>query len=117
MSNLKRIIVGFVRRFGFKVRGPITHVVAFAIVKGAENDVINAFRVLANAVPQVCTFEYGPNTSTEGLNQGCTHLFTLTFASDEDLQVYLPHRLHDQFKLFIKTLVTKAVVFDYKASK
>ncbi|MDO1502682.1 Dabb family protein [Winogradskyella maritima] len=36
-------------------------------------------------------YEWGTNNSPEGLDKGFTHAFFLTFKSEEDRAIYLPH--------------------------
>jgi hypothetical protein len=53
--------------------------------------------------------------SPEGLNDGFTHCFTLTFAQAEDRDAYLVHPAHQQFVATLKPALAKSLVLDYWA--
>jgi hypothetical protein len=54
--------------------------------------------------------------SPEGLDQGFTHIFTLTFASKEALEKnYLHEPVHQEFVAMLDGLLEKALVVDYLA--
>jgi hypothetical protein len=54
--------------------------------------------------------------SPEGLDQGFTHIFTLTFASKEALEKqYLHEPAHQVFVAMLDGLLEKALVVDYLA--
>jgi hypothetical protein len=59
------------------------------------------FRDLASLVGQVpglLDFSGGAYSTTEGLNQGFTHGFVMTFADEASRDGYLPHPLHEFVK-------------------
>ncbi|MCL4160783.1 UNVERIFIED_CONTAM: hypothetical protein GTU68_034396 [Idotea baltica] len=58
-------------------------------------------------------FEWGTNNSPEGLDQGFTHIFTLTFDSEEGREVYLPHPAHKAFGEGLGPILDKVLVLDY----
>ena len=66
------------------------HIVIFKFKDGAPADkvrgVVEAFNALPGKLPAIKAFEWGTNVSPEGLDQGFTHIFTLTFASKETLE-------------------------------
>ena len=88
---------------------PYRHVVFFkfkdtatpAEVQGIEN----AFIELAKKVNTVTAFEWGTNVSPEGLNDGFTHCFLVTFKDKAGLEVYLPHPEHSAFVAKLKPLL------------
>ena len=98
----------------------LRHVVLFkfkdtssaADVKKVED----AFRALAGKLPIIKSFEWGKNNSPENLNQGLTHCFLVTFASEKDRDVYLPHPEHQAFVEILKPHLDKVTVIDYWAS-
>lgn len=75
--------------------------------------VIDAFRNLQNEIEGIENFEYGVNTSPEGLNQGLTHAFVLTFHSDAARDAYLPHPAHAAFGAILGPHLDKVTVIDY----
>ncbi|MCX6848710.1 MAG: Dabb family protein [Verrucomicrobia bacterium] len=98
---------------------PYRHVVFFkfkdsatpAEVKGIEN----AFIELTKKVNTVTAFEWGTNVSPEGLNDGFTHCFLVTFKDKAGLDVYLPHPEHSAFVAKLKPLLDKVCVVDFVA--
>jgi len=79
--------------------------------------VVDAFRTLKVSVPQVAAFEYGTNNSPEGLDNGFTHCFLVSFKSEADREVYLPHPKHKEFVEVLKPHLDKVQVLDYWASE
>lgn len=75
--------------------------------------VVDAFRNLKNEIDGIEDFEWGVNSSPEGLNQGLTHAFTLTFYSDEARDAYLPHPAHAAFGAILGPHLDKVTVVDY----
>src|SRR5690625_6025053 len=56
-----------------------------------------AFAALPSQISEIKDYEWGINNSPEGLNQGLTHCFLVTFESEEDRDAYLPHPAHEAF--------------------
>ena len=99
----------------------LRHVVIFKFKdSSSEADikkVVDAFRELPSKVPAVAEFEFGTNNSPEGLNDGFTHCFFITFKSEKDREAYLPHPAHAAFVDVLKPHLDKALVVDYWAGK
>ncbi len=97
----------------------LRHVVLFGFKPEASGaqiaDVTERFRALKALIPGVEAFECGTDVSPEGLGQGHTHCFTLTFASEAARDAYLPHPHHQAFVAWIGPIVAKALVVDYWA--
>ncbi len=95
----------------------LRHVVLFAFKESSsESDVRRieeAFSDLPAKIPQIKDYEWGTNNSPEGLNDGLTHCFLVTFASEEDRAIYLPHPEHKAFVDILRPHLEKAVVVDY----
>ena len=95
----------------------LRHVVIFKFkpeVTAAQLDEINlAFQNLKIAIPQVQDFERGINNSPEGLNQGFTHGYLVTFATEADREAYLPHPAHKKFVELLGGKLDEPFVFDY----
>lgn len=77
----------------------------------------DAFRALKGKISLIKDFEWGKNTSPENLNQGLTHCFFATFASDKDRDDYLVHPDHKAFVEVLKPHLDKVTVIDYWASR
>lgn len=99
----------------------LRHVVMFQFKETSSQadiqQVIDAFRALPSKIPQIADFEYGKNNSPEGLNEGFTHCFLVTFKSEKDRDLYLPHDAHKGFVDVLKPHLEKVMVIDYWASK
>ncbi len=76
-----------------------------------------AFRALPSQIKEIKSLEWGTNNSPENLNQGFTHLFFLTFQSEADRAVYLPHPAHKAFGAVLGPHLDKVLVLDYWAEK
>src|SRR5215218_4563086 len=95
----------------------LRHVVLFKFKEGTATadikKVEDAFRALPSKVKEVKGFEWGTNNSPEGLNDGFTHCFFVSFSSEQDRAVYLPHPEHKAFVDVLKPYLDKALVIDY----
>jgi len=102
-------------------KGKLRHIVAFKFKEGTTPEQIKqvetAFRELKKKIPQISKFEWGLNNSPEGRNKGCTHGFMLTFKSEKDRDIYLPHPAHKEFGKLVGPLVDDVFVIDYWAKK
>lgn len=74
-----------------------------------------AFAALPGKIPQIHDYEWGTNNSPEALNKGYTHLFFVTFKSEADRAVYLPHPAHLAFVEVLKPHLDEVLVLDYWA--
>jgi len=95
----------------------LRHGVYFSFKKGTSPDqikeIVDAFRDLQNKIPGIEKFEWGENSSPEGLNRGLTHAFTLTFYSDKARDEYLPHPDHKAFGDLLTPHLDQVLVVDY----
>jgi Stress responsive A/B Barrel Domain len=100
---------------------PLRHVVLFKFKDSASKEqvekLVNEFRGLSKKIPTIAEFEYGVNNSPEGLNEGLTHCFLVTFKTEKDRDAYLPHAAHKDFVEQLLPHLDKAVVVDYFAGK
>ena len=98
---------------------PLPHVFQITIKDGATADQIDAivsdFESLEEAIPGVADLEWGTNVSPEGLNDGFSHCFTLSFASVEDRDAYLVHPEHQRLVSTLGGCLEKSLVVDYWA--
>lgn len=99
----------------------LRHVVLFKFKAGTAPEKIkeieDAFAALPTKIPQIISYEWGLNNSPEGLNKGLTHCFFLTFKSEEDRAIYLPHPDHKAFGALLSGHLDDVTVVDYWASK
>ena len=99
---------------------PYRHVVLFKFKDDAPPEkvraIVEAFKALKTKLPAVKSLEWGTNVSPENLNQGFTHIFTLTFASKEALEKgYLHEPAHKEFGTMLGGVLDKALVVDFVA--
>jgi hypothetical protein len=82
-------------------KGRIFHVVAFkfkeSVTEAQKKEVQEAFAELKKSIPEIVSLDYGTNISPEKFNQGFTHSWVLTFASEKDRDAYLVHPEHKKF--------------------
>jgi len=99
----------------------LRHVVMFKFKDSSTTADIKAieaaFAALPKQIKEIKRFEWGVNNSPENLNQGLTHCFLLTFKSEADREVYLPHPAHKAFVTLVGPHVDKVTVLDYWAMK
>lgn len=97
----------------------LRHVVMFKFKEGASKEGIEAvekaFVGLKDSIPLVRSLEWGTDVSPEGISQGFTHCFLVTFDSEQDRDAYLPHPAHKAFGNVLKPVIDKVMVIDYWA--
>ncbi|WP_090168232.1 Dabb family protein [Neolewinella agarilytica] len=95
----------------------LRHAVMFSFKEESYPDgvamVEAAFRELPEKIDAIHDFEWGTNNSPEGLDKGFTHLFFVTFKSEADREVYLPHPDHQAFVEVLGPHLADVLVLDY----
>jgi hypothetical protein len=95
----------------------LRHVVLFKFIESAtEEDIAlveKAFTALPAKIPEIRDFEWGTNNSPEGLDKGYSHCFLLTFDSEADRAVYLPHPDHKALGDVLSPYIEDVLVVDY----
>jgi len=93
------------------------HVVLFGFKESATKEDIKkiekAFAKLPDQIDTIINYEWGTNESPEGLDQGHSHCFLVTFKDKAGLEVYLPHPAHKKFVELLKPSLEKVTVLDY----
>jgi len=96
----------------------IKHVVLLKFREGTPAEqvekIFTDLENLKQVIPGILDFAGGPYSSHEGLNQGYTHGFVMTFDSAASRDVYLPHPKHEAVKGAILPLVDGVVAFDFE---
>lgn len=99
----------------------LRHVVLFKFKTSSTQEDIkkveDAFRALPAQIKEIRDFEWGTNNSPEGLNQEFTHCFLVTFYSENDRKIYLPHPAHQEFVAILQPHLDKVLVIDYWAKE
>lgn len=89
--------------FGFRADVPAEQV----------KEVEEAFGKLPSQIEQIKEYEWGTDCSPEGLQQGLTHCFFLTFHSAADRDAYLIHPAHKEFGKVLGGKASAVTVLDY----
>jgi hypothetical protein len=95
----------------------LRHAVFFAFKETSSAEditgVVDAFRELPSKIDTIRDFQWGTNNSPEGLDDGFTHCFILTFDDEDGRSVYLPHAAHKAFGNVLRPHMDKVFVIDY----
>ena len=95
----------------------LQHIVLFKFKDDASAEDVKkievAFKALQSQIKEIKSFEWGLNNSPENLNQGFTHCFVASFASEKDRDSYLPHPKHKEFVAMLGPVLDKVLVIDY----
>jgi hypothetical protein len=96
---------------------PLRHVVMFQFKADTSADdkaaIEKAIGEFPSKFPMIKDMEWGTNTSTRSLNQGFEYCMFMTFADQQALDEYLPHRDHLAFVSLMQPHLEKLLVFDY----
>lgn len=72
-----------------------------------------AMQGMLGRIPGMLAFEFGSYESPEGLNDGFTHGFIMTFDSPASRDAYLPHPIHEEVKDIVVPCLERVIVFDF----
>lgn len=102
-------------------RSVLRHAVLFKFREGTPAKTVRkiekSFARLPKKVDAIAAFEWGVNNSPEGLDDGFTHAFLVTFAGAEGRTAYLPHAAHKRFVELVGPHLEDVLVFDYSAQR
>jgi hypothetical protein len=93
--------------------------VLFKFKEGSTEETLRgieaAFGVLAAELTFVRGFEWGRNSSPEGLDHGYTHCFIVSFDDEAGRDAYLPHPSHQAFcRKFLDPSLEEVCVMDFR---
>lgn len=95
----------------------LRHAVFFSFKDDSTEDdikrIVDAFRELPSKIEEIIDFEWGVNNSPEGLDDGFTHCFLLTFKDEAGRAAYLPHPAHKAFGDVLRGHNDQVFVIDY----
>jgi len=95
----------------------LRHVVLFKFKDGTTDEQIRqieeAFCALPGKVDEIYALEWGTDVSVENVSQGFTHCFLVSFLSEADRAVYLPHPEHKAFGTLLRPHLDQVLVVDY----
>src|SRR5947207_13423932 len=94
----------------------VHHLVLLRFKPGQDSVAPKLWTALAalQKLPGMLGFRYGPNSSPEGLNQGFTHGFVMTFRDAAARDAYLAHPEHEKVKADFLPSVDNVLVFDFE---
>jgi hypothetical protein len=78
------------------------------------DDVFSQLLDVSENVPGIDDYVSGPNNSPEGLSEGFTHGFVMTFHDAAARDAYLTHTDHERFKSNALPVIDKVIVFDFE---
>tara|TARA_R110002049_G_scaffold72490_7_gene187466 strand:- start:4357 stop:5097 length:741 start_codon:yes stop_codon:yes gene_type:complete len=98
----------------------LRHAVFFAFSDDSSEEeiqgVVDAFAELPSKIDSIIDFQHGTNNSPEGLDDGFTHCFLLTFRDEAGRSKYLPHPAHKAFGNVLRPHKKDVFVIDYWGS-
>jgi len=104
-----------------KEEGVLKHVVFFkwhqSVTDEKINELCGVFAALPTKIDVIQDFKWGSDVSVEGLQKGFTHCFILTFASEKERDIYLPHPEHKALGEAIGPYLDDVMVLDFIVNK
>ncbi|MBX9653705.1 Dabb family protein [bacterium] len=98
--------------------GMVRHFVMCQFREGTSqetiDDLMKKIHGMKGQIPGIIDIESGPHDSPEGMNQGYTHGFLVTFESPEARDAYLPHPKHEAVRQALIPNIESACAFDYE---
>jgi hypothetical protein len=99
----------------------VRHFGMFTFKEGVTDETIekcfSAMKDMIGRIDGLLDMEYGPYKSDEGLDDGYTHGFIMTFDTFESRDAYLPHPIHEDVKEIVVPNLERFVVFDFEVKK
>lgn len=99
----------------------IRHLGVFQFKEGTTTGEIDhcfsELRKMVGQIPGLLKVEHGPHQSDEGLDDGFTHAFCMTFDSFESRDAYLPHPVHQQRVELIQPKLERIIVLDFEVTQ
>lgn len=83
----------------------------------AINECFEAMESMVGKVPGLLEIEHGAHNSDEGLDDGFTHGFIMSFEDAEARDAYLPHPVHESVKDIVVPRLERVIVLDFESKK
>lgn len=77
-------------------------------------DCFAEMRGMVGKITGLLGMEYGAYESSEGLNDGFTHGFIMSFDTAANREAYLPHPEHERVKQIVVPRLARVIVFDFE---
>jgi len=98
--------------------GTVRHVVLMKFNDDTPQETIDqliaAYKALPGKIEEMKGFEWGPDMSIEGLQQGFTHCFISTFDNVAGRDTYVPHPEHQAYVEQLKPHLDQILVVDFQ---
>lgn len=98
----------------------LRHVVLFSFLEDASpaqvDSVVRMFCELPLKINIIHSFEWGKNISQENATHGFEYCFIVTFLTEQDRDIYLPHPEHQRFVKYVQPYIKDVLVHDFWAS-
>jgi len=95
----------------------LRHVVLLKFKDGTTQEQIrkieSTFCAMPGKINVIHDFEWGTDVSVENRSQGFTHCFVVTFLSEADRAIYLPHPAHKELVALLGPCLDQVLVMDY----
>ena len=78
------------------------------------DDCFTQMKGMVGQIPGLLDMEHGPYESAEGLNDGFTHGFIMTFDTPASRDAYLPHPEHERVRDIVVPRLARVVAFDFE---
>jgi hypothetical protein len=96
----------------------VRHIALLQFKDGVSSDEIDdcfsQLQGMIGKIPGLLTMEHGPYESAEGLNDGFTHGFIMTFDTPASRDAYLPHPEHERVRDIVVARLARVIVFDFE---
>jgi hypothetical protein len=96
----------------------VKHIALFKFKEGTAQEytdqVLDQLLELSESIDGIEDYVSGINNSPEGLNQGFTHGFVMTFRDAAARDAYVAHPDHERFKTGILPSMETVAIFDFE---
>jgi hypothetical protein len=96
----------------------VKHVALFKFKEGTSQEhidrALDQILELSESIDGIEDYVSGLNNSAEGLNQGYTHGFVMTFGDVAARDAYVAHADHERIKAAVMPSLDSIVIFDFE---
>jgi hypothetical protein len=96
----------------------VKHIALFKFKEGTAQEYIDQvwdqLLELSESIDGIEDYVGGPNNSPEGLSEGFTHGFVMTFRDTAARDAYVAHPDHERFKTGVLPSIESIAIFDFE---
>src|SRR5256885_1763300 len=96
----------------------VKHIALFKFKEGTAqeyiDEVFEKLLEISESIEGIEDYVGGMNNSPEGLNQGFTHGFVMTFTDAAARDAYVAHPDHERFKSGVLPSIESVAIFDFE---